>query len=366
MTPSFPPFLNPLMKWGIVQVQNMGNYFSNSFQFEDVPLLVLENIVHFLPLIDVLSFRLVNRSSYDACEQPHFKQLSSFNCMVLFQRLFENNQSSDVISATVDSTKNHFVCYQKFIINNLLILIRHCFVQDKYCIVELDTKSKKFNILQCDNYAEYCLERYFNCVYPKPALVNVFHPTSFCCYIDTNANKIYTIDYDQNTIYKSIFDYQGNELAKFVSQRFDFYFCFNGGLCLSQFSGTPFSVCGFGSVILVMWLQSDINILIRPFGGYNLTLVSSYLLPFNNNRVYFVLNLIFKSHLLSIDPNDIYSIKHHLTFKTTSNDNCAYELLDHETFFTNDKKLMRIDPVGHQRFLHQHWVSISKLNFIKN
>lgn len=363
----------------------MGNYFSeqtDNCQFEDVPLLVLENIARFLPLIDVLSFRLVNKYSFVAAEWPHFTQLSSFNSMVLFQRctsaskIFgdqpfqtmeesQRRQLTDLLFGKV--SKNHFVCHQILIVNNLLILItNHCSFENS-AIVELNIKNSSVKIFTCpwENYVEKCLQLYFNCVYPKPSLFNFTHPFSFCSYIDNvNGDKIYTIDYQHNTIYKSIFDFKGNELAKFESRRVDFYFFFNGGLSFSQHSGNPFSILAYGSVMLAMWMQSNVNIIIRPFHIYKLNLVSTYRLPFNE-RLYFVLNLVPKLLLLSIDSNDIHSVKLHLTFEKNPLENLSFELLDPETLFTGQGKLQRIDPVGKTIYRHEHWFFIQRIEFDK-
>lgn len=59
-----------------------------------LPLLTLENLVHYLPLIDILSLRFVDRNLHSLCESTHFYHLSYFNAIVLFRRLFER-QASD-------------------------------------------------------------------------------------------------------------------------------------------------------------------------------------------------------------------------------------------------------------------------------
>jgi hypothetical protein len=377
----------------------MGNYFSlgdQGIHFDDVPLLILEQIANFLPLIDVLSFRLVSRNFYQAAEFPHFNQLSSFNCMGMFQRctfaskffadlsfqnidesqrhhltnflfgkVFVDNCSSDRLSMMVDDSRNHFVCHQQFIIGNLLIFITNNYHLGNNSIIELNTKTQKLKISSCEQekYVEQCLERYFNCVYPKPT----FFPNSlsFCCFVDNSAGKLYTIDYQNYTIHKSIFDFQGNELDKYVSSHVRLNFFFNGGLCLSQHSGNPLSFKGIGWSILVMWMQNNVNILIQSFGEFTLDAVSSYMLPFNE-RVYFMLNMGKKSHLLSISYRDVYSVRLHSIFETNPLENYSYELLDCETLFTGKNKLQRIDPVGKENSPFEHWFAIQRIKFVKN
>lgn len=54
-----------------------------------LPTLVLELITQHLPLIDILSFRLVNKLTFEICETVHFTKPNLFNSIVLFRRCFE-------------------------------------------------------------------------------------------------------------------------------------------------------------------------------------------------------------------------------------------------------------------------------------
>jgi hypothetical protein len=55
---------------------------------EELPSLVLVQIVHFLNLRDVLLFRLISRTTFEISDDVHFKKLNNFNTIVLFRRLF--------------------------------------------------------------------------------------------------------------------------------------------------------------------------------------------------------------------------------------------------------------------------------------
>lgn len=165
---------------------------------EELPSLVLVQIVHFLTLIDVLSFRLTSQTTFEICDDVYFKKLNNFNTIVLFRRLFvdiddlfrsidcnvSKVQSSLFGSFEIKSCKVSTLCFLQF--DNKILNLGHNFslatfmATSKRDFTYFEIQDSIFNHSMLFNRTSYS----WFCVIMHQQEINIrlnylFHPVEF-------------------------------------------------------------------------------------------------------------------------------------------------------------------------------------------